>query len=163
LRDLGVRVLDGQPGARRGRRVRRAWSRRRWRKRRERQRGERQRGERQRGERREGGGGGEAGGGRGAGARGGARGRGGGAGSGGSVGTDPDLVLLYRFDEAAGSSAADSSGFAGGPRNGALTTVGAGMALFSDTHQVGTHGLMLVGSGSADGGFVVIPSLQTLA
>ena len=86
----------------------------------------------------------------------------GGTGSGGNLAMDPDLVLLYTFDEASGSTAADTSGFAGGPRNGTLMTVGTGTATFSATHQVGTHALQLMGD-ATNGGFVAIPSLESLA
>jgi hypothetical protein len=87
----------------------------------------------------------------------------GGLGLGGNVASDPDLVLLYRFDEQSGTTAADTSGFPGGPRNGTLMTVGMGTATFSTDHQVGTHALQLGGGTISDGGFVVIPSLQMLA
>jgi len=100
----------------------------------------------------------------GAGGAGGARGTGtGGAGTGGNALNDPDLVLWYPFDEASGTVAADVSGFAGGPRNGQLMIAGTGSAVFSTTHMVGTHALDLTGGTSANGGYIVLPSLLALA
>jgi hypothetical protein len=74
------------------------------------------------------------------------------------------VVLRYSFDEAGGNVAADSSGFAGGPRNGTLTNVGTGTATFSTNAplQIGTHYLNLLGPSNVDGGYVVTPSLQTV-
>jgi len=86
----------------------------------------------------------------------------GGAGLGGAGG-DPDLVLWYPFDESSGPVAADASGFAGGPRNGTVTTMGTGTAVFTATHQVGSHALDLGGISSADGGYVALPNLLPLA
>jgi hypothetical protein len=95
-------------------------------------------------------------------------GRGGtGGGTGGSAATggtiDPDLVLWYPFDEDSGTVANDASGFAGGPRNGTLTTVGTGTAAFSAVHQVGSHALDLAGGSSANGGYVALPDVIALA
>ncbi len=89
----------------------------------------------------------------------------GGAGIGGAGGSrDADLVLWYKFDETSGTVAADSSGAAGGPRNGALTTAGTGGAIsFSTTHQVGTNAVALTSNVAAGGGYVAVPSLHDLA
>ena len=89
----------------------------------------------------------------------------GGSGTAGAAGGgDLDLVLLYKFDESSGTTAADSSGFAGGPRNGTLTVAGAGTATFSTTKMVGTHSVAFGGTTSSTvGGYVTTPSLQTLA
>ena len=45
------------------------------------------------------------------------------------------MVVWYKFDDASGTTATDSSG---NSRNGTVTTVGGGTAAFSTTHQVGT-------------------------
>ena len=94
----------------------------------------------------------------------------GGVGSGGGVGgvggatPDPDLVLWYKFDEATGTIAADSSQAGGGPRNGTLATAGTGGAVtFSTLHQVGTHSVSLTANASTGGGYVVLPPLVALA
>jgi hypothetical protein len=114
------------------------------------------------------GGGGQSGGGPGSGGdagRGGAGGKAGEAGSGGGGGqADADPVLWYRFDDGAGTIAADSSVTAGGPRDAMLTTVGSGGAVaFTIAHQVGTYAISLTGNGTTGGGVVVIPSLADLA
>jgi hypothetical protein len=93
-------------------------------------------------------------------------GTGGAAGAGGAGGTaviDPDLVLWYPLDEAGGTVANDASGFAGGPRNGTVSTLGIGTATFSTNHQVGTHALDLTGTSPGDGGFVLLPDVIALA
>jgi hypothetical protein len=78
----------------------------------------------------------------------------GGAGTGGAT-IDPDLVLWYKFDEATGTTAADSSGKG---HTGTLTNAGSGTAAFSTTHQVGTGSVNLNGSSATNGGYVVVPS-----
>ena len=96
---------------------------------------------------------------------GGAGGKGGAAGSGGPGGaTETDLVLWYKFDDGAGTIAADSSAAPGAPRNGTLTTMGSGGAVaFTIAHQVGTYAVSLTGNGTTGGGEVLIPSLADLA
>ena len=78
----------------------------------------------------------------------------GGAGTGGAA-TDPDLVLWYKFDDTAGPTVLDSSG---NGRHGTLTTLGAGTAVYSTTHQVGTGALDLSSSSSTVGAYVVVPT-----
>ncbi len=85
-------------------------------------------------------------------------------GAGGSAAGDPDLVLWYKFDESTGTTAADSSGAPGGPRNATLAVMGTGGAVgFSATHQVGTHSIGLTGNSTTGGGAVLLPSVYTLA
>ncbi|MEP6652079.1 MAG: LamG domain-containing protein [Myxococcales bacterium] len=85
-------------------------------------------------------------------------------GTGGAAGgADPDLVLWYKFDEGSGSNAADSAIGGGVARNATLMAVGTGTATFSTARQVGTHAVSLVGSSATAGGYVVLPSLQSLA
>jgi hypothetical protein len=94
----------------------------------------------------------------------GGKGTGGALGSGGgTVVVDPDLVLRYGFDQASGSTTADTSGFVGGPRDGTLMTLGTGTVGFSTMHRVGTNALALGGTTATNTGFVAIPSLQNLA
>lgn len=76
---------------------------------------------------------------------------------------DPDLVVWYRFDEATGTTAFDAAMFGGTARNGTLTSVSTGTAAFSTMARVGSHAVRLTGAGSSDGGYVSMPSLQTLA
>ncbi|MES1205176.1 MAG: LamG domain-containing protein [Pseudomonadota bacterium] len=92
----------------------------------------------------------------------------GGAATGGAAGAavDPDLVLWYKFDETAGTTAADAAMFGGTARNGTLTSVGAGTAGFSTTRQVGTRSLNLTSSSNTVGAYVSTlpsPGLMTLA
>jgi hypothetical protein len=76
----------------------------------------------------------------------------------GTIGTG--MVVWYKFDEASGTTAADSSG---NNRNGTLTTVGGGAGSFSTTHQVGTHAVSLGGTSSTVGAYVNVPaSLNTM-
>ena len=83
----------------------------------------------------------------------------GGGGTGGAA-IDPDLVLWYKFDDANGMTASDSSGNA---RAGTLTNVGTGTAAFSNTPQVGTGSVNLTSTNATIGGYIVIPaSLQTM-
>ena len=83
----------------------------------------------------------------------------GGAGTGGAT-IDPDLVLWYKFDDATGTTAADSSGN-GHP--GTLKNVSTGTASFSTTHQVGTGSVNLVSSSTTIGAYVdVATSLQAM-
>ena len=78
--------------------------------------------------------------------------------------TDPDLVLWYKFDETAGTAAADSSGASGSPRNGMLAVLGTGgAATFTTAAKIGTHALALTGNGTTGGGYVVLPSIYPLA
>jgi len=76
-------------------------------------------------------------------------------------------VVWYTFDESAGTTAADTARFGGTARNATLTTIGTGgSATFSSDKQVGSHAVRLVPAGTAsnaNGGFVSVPSLQTLA
>jgi len=65
------------------------------------------------------------------------------------------MVLWYKFDEASGTTAADSSGNA---HPGTLTTVGGGTGSFSTTHQVGTNAVNLNGSSSTVGAYVSAPA-----
>ncbi|MEP6652560.1 MAG: LamG domain-containing protein [Myxococcales bacterium] len=93
---------------------------------------------------------------------------GGQGGGGGGIGTDPDLVLWYRFDESTGNTAADSATAAGAPRNGTLATMGSGAtATWSIMPQVGTHALRLTPastSPNSNGAYVTVPaSIQSLA
>jgi hypothetical protein len=93
---------------------------------------------------------------------GGAAGRGGTTGTAGAAGTgaDPDLVLLYRFDETSGTSASDSSG---NSRTGTLTNVGSGTAAFSSMDRVPPGSVNLTSSSSSNGGYVRVPaSLQDM-
>ncbi|MES1204948.1 MAG: LamG domain-containing protein [Pseudomonadota bacterium] len=94
-------------------------------------------------------------------------GAGGGGTTGGAGGADPDLVLWYKFDEASGTTAADAAMSGGIARNATLATIGTGAtATFSTMKQVGTHAVSLVPSATAsnaNGAFVNVPSLQTLA
>ncbi len=91
----------------------------------------------------------------------------GGSASGGTSGTDPDLVLWYKFDESSGTTAGDSAIFGGVARNATLATIGTGgSATFSTSKQVGTNAVRLTPpatAANANGGFVTAPSLQTLA
>jgi len=90
----------------------------------------------------------------------GADGRGGSGGASGGTGGGPagDVVLWYRFDDASGTVAADSSTGAGAPHNGMLMTAGTGTGTFSTTHQVGTGALTLNGSSSTNGAYVNVPA-----
>jgi len=87
--------------------------------------------------------------------------------AGGSSGIDPDLVLWYKFDESSGTAAADSAMLDGRPRNGLIATAGSGgTATFSTMKQVGSHALILApppASPTANGAYVVVPNLQSLA
>jgi hypothetical protein len=79
---------------------------------------------------------------------------------------DPDLVLWYQFDESSGTIAYDSAQFGGVARNATLMTTGpGGSATFSTVSQVGTHALDLspTSPGSSGGGYVVLPTIDTLA
>jgi hypothetical protein len=92
----------------------------------------------------------------------------GGAGTGGRGGTggraDPDLVLWYKFDDASGTTAADSSTAAGPPRDALLRTAGTGGEIgFSTMRQAGTHAVSLTANGSTGGGYLVVPSVHDLA
>jgi hypothetical protein len=99
------------------------------------------------------------------GSRGGTSGSGGIAGAGGAGGTggtgiDPDIVLWYKFDDASGTVATDSSG---NNRNGTLTSVGGGSAAFSTTNKVPPRSLNLTSSSPTVGGYVIAPaSMQTM-
>jgi len=53
--------------------------------------------------------------------------------------------------------------FGGTSRNGAITTVSTGTATFSSMARVGSHALSLNGTSSTAGGYVSMPSLQTIA
>jgi Concanavalin A-like lectin/glucanases superfamily len=92
-------------------------------------------------------------------------GAGGATGSGGAGGgPDGDLVLWYKFDDASGAVALDSSAVAGAPRNGMLTTAGSGGGVaFSTNHQVGTHAVSLTANVATGGGYVIVPGLNDLA
>jgi hypothetical protein len=68
------------------------------------------------------------------------------------------LARLYKLDEMSGNSVADSSV---NGRNGAITRVGSGGALFSTTHRVGTGALNLMSTDNANGAYVVIPPLDS--
>jgi hypothetical protein len=91
----------------------------------------------------------------------------GGKGGAGGTGADPDLVLCYKFDESSGTTSVDSSTSSSGTHNGTLATYGVGgSATFTTASQVGTHALSLMPSTyspSDSGGYVTMPSLQTLA
>ena len=82
---------------------------------------------------------------------------------------DPDLVLWYKFDESTGSTAVDSALWNGVARNATLATLGTGTgasATFTSAGKVGSHAVSLAPSTStynAGGGYVSLPSLQTLA
>ena len=90
--------------------------------------------------------------------------RGGSGGGAGAGNNDGEPVLWYKFDDATGNIAADSSTAPGAPRNGTLTAGGTGGAIaFSTEHQVGTHAINLISSGTAGGGYVVGPSLHNVA
>ncbi len=82
-------------------------------------------------------------------------------------GPDPDLVLWYKFDESTGPTAADSALWGGIARDAKLATMGTGgIAAFSAVSQVGSHSVRLTPSTSspnANGGYVTVPSVQTLA
>lgn len=95
----------------------------------------------------------------------------GGHASGGSTGAggtaspnDPDLVLWYKFDETSGQTAADSSGYTGGPHNATLATGGTGGSCGFSTavHKVGTGAVSLTANGVTGGGYVAVPSLYDL-
>jgi hypothetical protein len=90
-----------------------------------------------------------------------------GTGGTGGAGTDPELVLWYKFDESTGTTAADSAMFGGTARNATLEALGTGgSAGFSTTKQVGTHAVKLTPSASspnANGAYIKVPSLQDLA
>lgn len=90
----------------------------------------------------------------------------GGSGNGGG-GADPDLVLWYSLDESSGVIAVDSAMSGGTARNATLTTIGTGGgATFSTMKQVGTHAVSLTPAATAanaNGGYVTVPSLQSLA
>jgi hypothetical protein len=88
---------------------------------------------------------------------------GGAPGGSGGAAVDRDLVLWYRFDEDSGRTAADSAIAGGVARNATLMTAGTGTATFSPTHQVGTHAVSLVGTDATNGGYVLLPSLRSLA
>jgi hypothetical protein len=91
-------------------------------------------------------------------------GNGGRAGAGGAAGAlDPALVLWYKFDESAGTTAGDSAMFGGMARNGALATASTGTATFSTMARVGSHAVSLTGTSSTAGGYVSIPTLAVLA
>jgi hypothetical protein len=80
---------------------------------------------------------------------------------------DPDLVLWYKFDESNGATAMDSALWGGTARNAMLATTGPGStASFSSPGKLGSHAVSL-GSPSSSfspvGGYVSLPSLQTLA
>ena len=80
------------------------------------------------------------------------------AGGGGTGSVDPDLVFWYKFDDAAGTSALDSSG---NGRNAILSSIGGGTAAFSTTSQVGSGSLDLNSASPTTGGFAAVPtSLQ---
>jgi hypothetical protein len=91
----------------------------------------------------------------------------GGTGGTGGTGVDTDLVLWYKFDESTGTTAADSSMYSSAARNATLATIGTvGGATFSNVKQVGTHAVKLTPattSANANGGYVTVPALQTLA
>lgn len=80
---------------------------------------------------------------------------------------DPDLVLWYKFDEGNGTTAMDSALWGGAARNATLATSGVGgTASFSSPGKVGSHAIGLTSSTSMYnpvGGYVSLPSLQTLA
>jgi len=83
-------------------------------------------------------------------------------GAGGNV--DPDLVLHYRFDETAGTTAMDSARTTGSPRNATLNTGGTGGSVaFGTEHKVGTRALNLTPNGNTGGGYATIPSLGAVA
>jgi len=70
-------------------------------------------------------------------------------------------VLWYKFDDASGTTATDSSG---NSRNGTLTNLGGGTApAFSTTNKVPPRSLNLTSSSATVGGYVVAPaSMQTM-
>jgi hypothetical protein len=87
----------------------------------------------------------------------------GGSGGGQVVPPDPDLVLYYPLEGANGVETADTSMFPGGPRNAVVSLGGTGGAAgFSTMRQVGMYALSLTSNGSTGGGYLAIPSLQTL-
>jgi len=92
-------------------------------------------------------------------------GRGGAPGGAGGAGPalDPDLVVWYKFDEATGATVSDAAMFGGTARNASLTSVGTGTAAFSTMARVGSHAVRLTGTSPTAGGYVSMPSLQTLA
>jgi hypothetical protein len=79
---------------------------------------------------------------------------GGAAGTGGAA-LDSDLVLWYKFDDASGTTAVDSSG---NGRTGTLTKLDTGIAAYSTTHQVGTGSVNLTSSSATSGAYVAVPS-----
>jgi hypothetical protein len=86
------------------------------------------------------------------------------ASTGGAAGAAGDLVLRYEFEETEGYLAADSSGYAGGPRNAVLRTAGSGGSSgFSSDHRVGSRALALVSGGTTSGGYVTTPAIGELA
>ena len=97
-------------------------------------------------------------------ATGGAPGTGGVTPTGGAVGTaggDPALQVWYRFDDGAGTSAADASGK---DRPGTLVSVAPGTATFSASGKLGGGAVDLMGQGTTGGGYVLLPgSLGALA
>jgi hypothetical protein len=87
------------------------------------------------------------------------------SGGSGADATAQDLVLWYKFDESSGRTAADSASFGGTAHNASLARVGSiGGAVFSTSKQVGTHAVTLTPSTTGtSGGYVIVPSLHTLA
>jgi hypothetical protein len=82
----------------------------------------------------------------------------------GAPATDPDLVLLYGFDEGTGTTANDTSGFAGGPRDAQLVTGGTGGSIaFSIVHQQGSFSVSMAANRSSGGGYVTFSGLSSLA
>jgi len=112
------------------------------------------------------GGGGSATGGGPTGGRGGAEEKGsdtGGVATGGAVAI-ADLVLRYAFEETSGTVLKDTSGAAGGPRNGMAATAGSGgHATFTTNKMVGGGALELAGQSNSAGGYVTAPSLAAIA
>lgn len=99
-----------------------------------------------------------------AGAGGGPAGQAGGAGGQAGVVVDPDLVLWYPFDDGSGTTAADVSGFAGGPRPATLMSAGTGGGIaFTSVSRVGAHAVALTANSATGGGFVALPSFASLA